>query len=218
MEKTHFQQLIYKLLCKRKRRAKILLQWHRRQCTPGKTPFETLHSFFQIVLYGSIHVGLTHEALQLFPDAKQGMDIPYAWLTPQEQLQICKMFVHRSTLFTKHCFYDSGHCKMYGYKHNGPLYSLWSLEHRRELLRDFCFLVLSIPDKCVCTYYRVLLTQIVQHMMHTPPRGRTVDPFLASLHCVLQGKTPMQLLLAWETEPQTGILTETHYTSQNKNV
>lgn len=168
IEKSEIETFLYSLLCKRKRRACILMHWFAcKSC-----PFE-LEDFFKYLLTEPIKISIYPQYFRIFE--KQGLNIYYTWLTESEQAFIKKMFKHRMQLFKSNEFYMNST----GFLLRNCIFSslnMWPIENRREMLRDFVCMFLSKFE-----FGNVLLVGICQKYWH-------LDRFVLELHNTLQGR------------------------------
>jgi len=176
---------IFNLLCKRKRRILILTKWHT-TFEPEKDIASTFHKFFKIILYSPIKLTMYQDYFKLF-DNTQDLQIPYKWLLPQEQDFIIKLFKEREQVFGKIEFYVSGTFSLRNCKIQGD--NLWSIEHRREILRDFVFLVIKKKDFQHAHYFLLNMCQKFLADEKIKP-----DRFIVELHNVLQNRDKFENL------------------------
>jgi hypothetical protein len=167
LEKAELETFLYSLLCKRKRRVCILLHWF--ACK--SFPYE-LDEFFKLILTEPIKISIYPQYFRIFE--RQGLNIKYTWLSPEEQKFIQKMFKHRGQLFQSIEFYMNSSFTLRRCVFNGL--EMWPIQNRREFLRDFVCMFLSKFE-----FGNLLLIHICQKYWQ-------MDRFILELHDTLQGR------------------------------
>ena len=179
MEKRNLSYLIFILLCKRERRQQILCKWHAKQPFEGNNGVEIMTKFINIVLHEPVRIQMTHTALSLW---RGKLEIPYTWMTVEERSLIVELYKHHEILFTYRQRYEGNCFKFTRCTLNTKLYDMYSLQHRRELIRDFAAICITIR-KSESIWFRWLLIRCCQEIMMS--RNRT-DRFVYELHHQLQ--------------------------------
>lgn len=171
------------MLCKKKRRLHILLRWHCSKCTEGDD-FETVvANFFKIILYTPLKIALFTTHIQLFQISTQ-LIIPYSWLNPHEKSLLQEVMINRKEYFGNIQNFVNDGFLMKDYKK--PID--WSIQHRREILRDFVLFCYSKKD----IHSTYLFLSVCQKLMLN---AKNVDRFVLELHNAIQTGYPISNIL-----------------------
>lgn len=168
---------LFKLLGKRKRRIYILAKWHSSKCIEGERLEDVMKNFMHCILYNPIEITLYPEYLRIF--AIPGLHIYYSWLRSDELEFIKEIYLSRKDYF-KNCnfFVDKA------FRFSGCT-ATFSIQHRRELVRDFVNMYISIKKETFVLLY------VCQQMLLNPK----VDRFIVDLHHALQGRFNIKEIL-----------------------
>lgn len=169
--------LIHNLLCKRKRRLELILYWH-----SDSIPFEAetnllniIYRFINIILYDPVQVSMHADYFYVLRELK----IPYALLTAEEREIVKNLFSNRCEYFGSCEFYVTNY-KLTRYRQRLEL----SMQHRREIVRDFIGLLFK-------KHYQCAVLHVIQRLLIE----KSNDLFLIAVHEVLQGRTKLSELL-----------------------
>jgi hypothetical protein len=179
---------LYGLLAKRKRRILVLMRWHSNaQYVKGDTVYDVVRAFIDIMLHSPVRFSMHTDHFRIFemPD----LQISYEWLTLPEQEFVKKLFMARKQIF-KQCIFKAGESGVFNLRDCRLPHTL-PIVHRRELVRDFCFLLTKIPKLMEENYIIFILTKAVQSLL----LREKPDQFVRELHCVLQGRNKLDNLL-----------------------
>ena len=113
---------------------------------------------------------------------KGKLEIPYTWLTTEETTLVTLLYKQHKTLFKYREKYEANCFKFSMCTLDTKLYTMYSAQHRRELIRDFAAICMTIRKKEV-TQFRWTLIQCCQQLMVT---RATIDRFVFELHHQLQ--------------------------------
>jgi len=170
---------LYSLLGKRKRRILILTRWHTTKCIEGDSVQNVIYAFFNCLLYEPLALSLHNDYLKLFN--VRGLHIPYEWLLRNELEYIKKLFVNRVEYFTSKEFYVNGTFTLKTLRGTLPI------QYRRELVRDFIWMVMAQKDGIG----DVIFLRVLQKMLL---RDRP-DRFVVEMHEALQGRVNVKDVL-----------------------
>jgi hypothetical protein len=174
------ESFIFDIVGKRNRRLLILTRWLKKQID--------IQKLFEIILYGPVKLEITHDRCQLLDCTF--LDIEYSWLTKQERDMVIHFFVNRYTFFSDVQFYKTEgtfrlrHCKY-------DCTKVWPIEQRRELLRDFIWLLMSKKELTIEP--ESLLVAVGQKMM----TEKRCDRFIKEMHNALQGRANVKEILCY---------------------
>lgn len=147
------------LLGKRKRRFPILWCWHARQPVKGETTTDVVYRFVRLLLFSPLQVEMTRQGLTLWP-GEPNLMILYSWLTEEELLTIKWLFRNRHTVFRSIRQSDNGDFELSKCKLQVKL----SLQHRRELVRDFLFMS-QMQKPAIAAHLRFALRQAIEQLI-----------------------------------------------------
>lgn len=166
------ESFIFDILGKRNRRLLILTRWLTKEIN--------LQKLFECILYQPVKLQITNDRVRILDC--DFLDIEHGWLTQEERKMLETLFVHRYTLFGDVQFFKTEgtfmlrQCKINTNK-------LWPIEQRREILRDFVWLLISKKD--IQIYPESLLLGICQKLIATRKKP---DRFIEEMHNALQGR------------------------------
>jgi hypothetical protein len=175
------------------RRRAILKRWHSPFPVNRKIHTRAADIFVQFltdILYTPVQVKLHHNQLCIYGDAQP---IEHAWLTEAEKdFVVNVLFARRQELFgsNKMAPTNNGHFLLSDFKYNATAAEnvIW----RREIARDFAWMVASKRDE----YLLVELIVALQQLMLEHVRGKR-DVFLATLNGALQGHYKLSEVPCW---------------------
>lgn len=171
---------ITNLLGRRSRRIPILYRWNTvSQPCKGDTLESVVETLINTLLYGEICLEMTHAALYPFGMSKgHGLSIPFTWFTRQELETIKWIHCKRTELFKceRRHLNDKNNFVLTQFMGKLTL----SIEHRRELVRDFTgmCLVQKSPERF---HYAIMLA------LHKMIHGNCVDQFIVGILRLLDG-------------------------------
>lgn len=172
MSKKDLSYFIFILLCKRERRKQILYQWHIKKPFNSQNLIEIWTNFIDIILHDKIQILMTETSIS-FWNGK--LEIPYIWLTHEEKQYIINMYISKVKIFKMREKYEANKFKYTQCTLTGTLYSIYKLQHRRELIRDFAI---------ICKNYRWQLIKCCQCIIIK--KEKKADRFIYELHNQLQ--------------------------------
>lgn len=167
-------RFIFGLLGKRKRRKNILCHWH---SGAQKDAYAYVYEFVDTILHKPIDFVIKTEYIYFFGDTL--LPIHLSWLTENERDMLASAYACKKALFGLISVHNQG-CLLAACKLKGT----FSIENRRELVRDFCWMGLS--NKEVSLVFESVLLHVLQKLKVT--RRFTYDPFVHQLHFALQGR------------------------------
>jgi len=179
MEKRNLSYLVFILLCKRERRQQILCRWHTKQPLDGSDAVDIIVKFINIILHEPIRFQMTQTDISLW---RGKLSIPHTWMTTDEKNMVSNLYKKHKTLFKQREKYEANCFKFSRCTIQNKLYSIYSLQHRRELIRDFAAICLTIRKKQT-HHFRWLLIQVCQQIMISRSKP---DRFIFELHNQLQ--------------------------------
>lgn len=148
----------------------IVAQWHK------SGSLDTIYQFFDMMLHHPLQLSMHTEYFTIF--AGISFPILYDWLLPQERKIICEMFINRDNLF-KHINF-SPNTETFFFT-DCKLTLNMSIQHRRELVRDFVFLCYTKKD--IADILPLIMIKISQKLMLL----KHCDVFVKRLHYAVQG-------------------------------
>lgn len=180
------KNFLYSLFGKRKRRILILARWHAQPKPPIETPQNTLESitqaFITCLLKEPIVLSLYKTHIKVFN--VQGMHIPHEWLFPHEMQYINDLYARRFEVnFKSRDTFVNGTFALTGLRE-----AELSIQHRRELVRDFIWMVSS--RKADEHLWKYTLLVVFQQLLL-----RDRDPLIVGLHAALQGRANLREIL-----------------------
>ena len=171
------ESLIFDVIGKRNRRLLILTRWLKKKVD--------IQQFFEIILYKPVQLELIHDRFQLVDCSF--FDIEYSWLTKQEREMVIKLFINRYNYFGDVQFYKTeGTFRLRQCK----LVCKWPIEQRRELVRDFIWLLTSKKENNP----EILLLRVCQQLM---TQEEKCDRFVKEVHNALQGRGSLKDLICY---------------------
>ena len=179
------EQFFYNLLCKRKRRILILTRWHSSKCTEGNDIHTVITNFFKLLLYEPIRFQLHHDHIKIFQGSS--LKIPFIWMNDWERSFICKLYVNRKEVFNHVQVFTNNGLACTNCKYNSA--SLWPIENRREMLRDFIWLTLK--NKQIHNQGYFLFKSVCERLKL---EIKEQDQFVNELYNVLQGREKIEHL------------------------
>ena len=205
MKKVEFRDFFYRLLGDQERRRVILEHWHRNYPVPKEatTLVDVFVHFIETLLYGKTDLCIRKDEFSILTGQwnARPLMIRKEWLTTGERAVLHKAVKQREDLFMSRKEYENGLYNYEGFVHNDqpdtkPYQCLVDRIWRRQLLRDFCFLLLAVPTghayllDWLCAVQRVLVSK----------QGKS-DAFLAAVHGALQGRYSMADVPCWGVKP-----------------
>jgi hypothetical protein len=178
------EQFCYNLLCKRKRRILILTRWHLNKNVNGDTVDEVISNFFNLLLYSPISLSLHSDHIRLFNSPN--LKIYLNWLDKFEREFIAKLYINRLDVFEVNEVFKSGLFSCRNCKFNSN--TMWPIENRREMLRDFVWLMLQ--NKSLEHFAKYLFLAICQKLQ-LEKKDQT-DRFVYELYNALQGREKLE--------------------------
>lgn len=180
-------------MCKRKRRILILTRWHTTKCCDGEDIVTVFFNFFKIILYAPINISIYHDHLRLFNSTQ--LKIPYTWLNEWELQFVGKMYKERYGLFKNIEHYHTGstfrcyNCKL---QDSGGFYPI---EKRRELLRDFFWLVSKHKVLKEQDRFRFIFLSVCERLIVDRNQQQKCDRFVYELYNAIQGREKFEHIL-----------------------
>lgn len=172
------------LLGRRSRRIPILYRWNTSSAPcKGDTVENVVDVFINILLYSEICLEMTHLAIYPFGISNgHGLSIPFTWLTCRELETVKWIHCKRTQLFRCERRHPNKQENFVLQDVIGKL--TLSIQHRRELVRDFVgmCLVQKNPEISAALHYALLLA--VHKMIHSKVQ---VDAFIIGILRLLNG-------------------------------
>lgn len=203
MEKVEFRAFFYRLLGDQERRRLILENWHRSYpiTKEDQSLVDVFAGFIHTLLYGKTDLCIQADRFSIFTGQWESrkLCILKSWLTMDERLFLERTVKAREELFMSRKEYENDLYNYEDFVHNDnqatPHYlkiidNIW----RRQLLRDFCFLLLAIPTG---NAYLLDWLCAIQTVLDT--KAGKQDTFLALIHGALQGRYPIAHVPCWNT-------------------
>lgn len=175
-----FRQFIFNLLCKRKRRRNLMLQWHTRMPFKGATLDEVFKQFLECILHSPIQFVILSKYISCFGGK---LLIPFTWLTPTEKSMVTMMVKHKNELFKKIVVLESDEVCMQQCVYDKRVTESYAIENRRELIRDFVHYLMYVQKEYsneLCKYF------LQRTCLKIISKSKEVDRFVLELHHVLQ--------------------------------
>ena len=177
-----FDQFLFALLGKRKRRKGILLRWHAQKTENVQ---DYMYQFIDNMLHTKLSISVFQDHFCIFPDLN--FAIPYTWLTEPERNMVLTWFERREELFDSISFSSSGTFMLSNCRVTCNL----NLHNRRELVRDFVWMgTASVQYGHV---FSIIVSRVLQDMM-IRKRGNQ-DSFVKQMEYALQGHKSVQHLI-----------------------
>jgi len=201
MERGLFRDFFFRLLGDQERRRYILENWHRNYpVTKEDTCLSDVFAgFIKTLLYGKVDLYIQQDAFSILSGqwSARPLMIRKEWLTPAERAFLHRAVKSGEALFMTRKEYENGLYSYENFVHNDgkdtkPYHCLVDRVWRRQLLRDFCFLLLAKQEG---HWYLLDLLCAVQQVLITKEGGK--DLFLAAIHGALQGRKPVAEIPCW---------------------
>jgi hypothetical protein len=179
-KKLDISAFIFGLLGKRRRRAHILAHWHTGKCIGGETDARrVVFLFTDWILNKPIHLSMYPDYFRIFPVG--GLNIYYTWLLPHEREFLIELYNRRTEYFASTQHFASGGFQLLGCKN-----AEFSLENRKELVRDF-----FIMFRTVVKWSDYVLVHACQQLL-IQSGGK--DMFIRELHEGAQGRVDFKVV------------------------
>ena len=178
------EQFVYNLLCKRKRRILILTRWHTSKSIDGDDAHTVITNFFKLLLYEPINIHLNHDHIKTF--AGSSLKIPFVWMNDWERGFIKKLYIDRNNVFENvQTFNNNNTFVCNKCKFNNA--SIWPIENRREMLRDFVWM--TIQNKKFQISGPFLFKSVCERLKLDK---KNLDQFINELYNALQGREKLE--------------------------
>jgi len=205
MNKGRFREFFFQLLCVKERRRQLLQKWH--QPFPvtklDASLVDVFKRFITTLLYGTVDLCIQKHTFSVFTGKWEDrcLTIRKEWLTQQEAAFLEEAVRDKERLFMarkeyENNLYDYGDFIYKDGADTKPYDTLVDQMWRRQLLRDFVFLLMATPRVHHCLLHFV---RAVQSVLLT--KQAKSDVFLAALHGGLQGRFPVDQIPCWNIMP-----------------
>ena len=189
------ENVIRGILGKRKRRIPILYRWNARQPPIQKKSLEEIFErFIAVIMYEPLDICMTHAALYPFGHVYSSLAIPYEWMTHYERRQMVQIYHDRASHFKKESKHGALSNQFMLSEVIGQQPTL-SIEHRRELFRDFIGMCHVQKDPFKRELVRYALLAAIQQLMHTGPPP---DAFFSLVQRYLNGMCDFGSLIVYD--------------------
>jgi hypothetical protein len=178
------------------RRKQIVVGWNVNKPVPGDTLAGVFQRLIETILYCKIDIVFSPRGVELFR-GRPTLSIKYTSMTEDELTIVKEIFENKSRLFAQiERYQHTGGWKLCKYK-KLQKEQLFTSKIRRDIVRDFVFLVLSFRQKIVGVRY--ILIDAVQNLIET--KNKRDDLFIKELIRKLQHIGDLkQLLTVYEQE------------------
>ena len=158
----------------------ILLWWNVQQPVSGNTLKDIVQKFILTILDEKVYITLTEDEIYIFKN-KKGLSIKYETMDGVELRIIESIYKQRYKMFENVERYQSGGWKITKYI-NAEHKILWTQTNRREMVRDFIYVLLSQTK--VIPSVKSILIGVVQNLIENEKKRDNL--FIGNLHDKLQ--------------------------------
>jgi hypothetical protein len=186
VSKVTVQEFLHNIFVDPFKRRDLLFNWHGiRKKASHERLAHTFAEFLSCILYTPMKFHIQFNSFHFFGPQ---YPIQYDWLTNEEQKTVITMVKHRQELFLTIKEYQNNQCDYYDMVY--PEQDFITLVHRRQLARDFVWLVFQKKR----AYLQLELIAALQSLL----LKHKSDIFVATLEQALQGRAMITEVPCWD--------------------